>query len=299
MKFNYTKLAAAALVALAAGGAQAALDVPQATQINNSFGNSSLLFVALDTNSAIAFSADLGLNMISFIQGAARNAPGTMITWNFNTNSSSDVSVTGNAWSTNYATFKSTQAGNDYKWGVIAADSIQGSGSTVTASNAIAGRGWMATGNATVTQMQAANTSSPTGTGLGAATSFWAATANAVGQTHTANNNGSNTAISGPAFGAMGGNFGTGSTWNFLMSNNEFSTFQYQRQIVANPDVFQLGGVPNSADSVLNPLASQFHFDIATNTLTYATPVPEPESYAMLLAGLAAIATMVRRRRKV
>ena len=295
MKLTYTKLAAAALVALAAGGANAALDLPGPS----SFGNSSLLFVAVDSNTAITFSADLGLNMISFIQGAARNAPGSMITWNFNTNLSSDASVTGNAWSTNYAIFKSTQAGNDYKWGVIAADSIQGSGTTVTATNAIAGRGWLATGNATVTEMANAVQSAPTGNGLTAANNFWAGTANAPGQTHTANNNGSNIATSGLPANAMVGTFTGSQTWNFLMSNNEFSTFQYQRQTIANPAVFQLGGVSNSADSVLNPLASQFHFDISTNTLTYATPVPEPESYAMLLAGLAAIATMVRRRRKV
>lgn len=38
-------------------------------------------------------------------------------------------------------------------------------------------------------------------------------------------------------------------------------------------------------------------FDVATATLTFANPVPEPETYAMLLAGLGLMAGVARRRR--
>jgi len=290
MKLKFNALVAAAAF-VAAGGAQAALSYPGGT----SFGNSSLLFVALDTTASIAFSADLGLNMIDFLQGAPRTTLGTVINWNFNTNTSSDAAVTGNSWSGAFATFLGTATAANVRWGVVASDSIQGSGSTVTALNAIAGRGWLATGNVTVAQMTAANTSGPTGTGLGATTNFYPATANLPGSTFISANNGAGTATSGEAYGAMFGTFGGGSTWNYLVANGVTSTFQRQQQVIANPFVFQIGALA-SLDNALNDTPATFTFDLASSTLVYA--VPEPGTYAMLLAGLAAVGFMVRRRNR-
>ncbi len=68
------------------------------------------------------------------------------------------------------------------------------------------------------------------------------------------------------------------------------------QQLVAasNPTVFQLGSVI-SGDATLNPSPLLFQFDIATNTLVMA--VPEPSTYALMLAGVAALGLLARRRR--
>lgn len=298
MKLKLNALAAAALVALAAGGAQAAINLPGST----SAGNSSLLFVAVDSNNndSIAFTADLGLNMSDMLTGSSRYAFGTTTTWNFLNNTSTDASVTGNSWSTAFNTFASTLTGS-YRWGVIAGDSIQGTGTTLTATNVIAGRGMLATGNVTQAQMLAANSSGPTGTALGNIGNFYAAT-NTLGNVNSPGiNNGAGTATAGTGYGAMSGTFGGGAlTWNYLLGDGETSTFQYQRQVAANPVVFQLGAnTPNldftSADA-LSAVPVTFTFDIASGNLVLAA-VPEASTYAMMLAGLAAIGTIVRRRR--
>jgi len=285
LKFN-ALVAAAALVA--AGGAQAALD--NVTSVNR--GNSSVLFVAVDTTAPISFSADLGLNMIDLLPGAARTAAGTTTGWSFRNNTSTDSAITGNAWSAAYATFLSAASAPNIRWGVIAGDFI--SGIPVTALNAISGQGWLATGNATVAQMTAANTSAPTANGLTAMNNFYASTNN-LG-TFISNNNGAGTATSGGAYGAMLGTFNGPNTWNYLTANGVASTFQYQRQTVANPAVFQIGGVTTLLDNTFNALPTTFNFDFASGNLVMATPVPEPGTYAMLLAGLAAVGFMARRR---
>jgi len=286
LKFN-ALVAAAALVA--AGGAQAALD--NVTSVNR--GNSSVLFVAVDRTAPISFSADLGLNMIDLLPGTARTAAGTTTGWSFLNNTSTDSAITGNAWSAAYATFLSTASAPNIRWGVIAGDFIFGIPVTPLL-NAISGAGWLATGNATVAQMTAANTSAPTANGLTAMNNFYASTNN-LG-TFISDNNGAGTATSGGAFGAMVGTFGGWNTWNYLEANGVASRFQYQRQTAANPAVFQIGGVTTLLDNTFNDLPTTFNFDFASGNLVMATPVPEPGTYAMLLAGLVAVGFMARRR---
>jgi len=285
MKFNYTKLAAAALVALAAGGAQAALNTVTAA----SLGNSSVLFVAVDNNSAIAFAADLGLNMINLMPGAPRNAPGTTITWNFNTNTSSDsvVNAATNGWSTAYNTFFTTQAGNDLRWGLIAADAIAG---PVDPDNVIAGRGWLTTGN----PAQAA-LAGPSGSQVGNVgtylTNYYASTL-ITGNFNTPIDNGAAATTSGTSFNANFVTLSGNNTWNFLVASAATSRFWNINDL----NVFQLGAT-QSANAVFNPLPTLVSFNVNSGVLTYATPVPEPSTYAMLFAGLIAIGTMVRRRK--
>ena len=289
LKFN-ALVAAVALVA--AGGAQAGLD--NVTAVN--FGNSSVLFVAVDRTAVISFTADLGLNMINLVSGAARTAAGTTTGWSFLNNTSTDSAITGNAWSAAYATFLSTATAPNIMWGVIAGDAIQGSGLTVTTANVIAGRGWLATGNASITQMTNANTSIPTGNGTTAMNNFFAGTAALPGSTFITANNGAGLSFSGGTYGAMVGTFGGANTWNYLLANGVASTFQYQRQSMSNPEVFQVGGAV-SLDNTFNALPTTFNFDFASGDLVMTTPVPEPGTYAMLLAGLAAVSFVARRRR--
>jgi len=295
LRFNALPVALAALVA--AGGAQARMD--NVTPLN--FGNSSVIFVALDENNNISLAIDLGLNMIAFTNSNELTSGLTSpIFWDFNANTTNAPTVGVNDWTVAYNLFKNTQSGGDFTWGVFAGDNI--SGTSITPTNAIRGRGLLATGNPTQTQMLAAFASSGTPNAIGNMQQFIPASSNfgnhlPQGLTPGVDN-GSNTA--GPDDGSawlpdlMEDRFGGHLTWSMLLANGESSAFHWQQQLVANPIINQFGN-PTTIDS-LSPMPINFTFDIATNQLVLA-PVPEPGTYAMLLAGLCAVGFMVRRRK--
>jgi hypothetical protein len=292
MNLQSSKLAAALAVAFAAGGAHAAIENVSgaATQ-----GNSSVVFLAMDVNNSIALTIDLGLRMSDFTNSTSLTSGLTeSLVWDFSTNTAPSVVTGTNSWSAAYESFKSLQSGGDYVWGIVAGDQVNGT--TITGTNAIPGRGLLATGNATVAEMQAAITSAPTGNAIGNMLNFFAASNN-LG-THLQVDNGANTAT--PSDGSawtndlMKNNFNGSLTWSYFLLNGESSTFQWQQQLVANPIVNQFGN-PTTVDA-LSPAPITFTFDIATNQLVLS-PVPEPGTYAMLLAGLAAVGFMARRRK--
>jgi len=291
MNLQYSKLAAALAAAFAIGGAQAAIEAPSQVATN---GNSSVVFMAMDVNNSIALTIDLGLRMSDFTNSTSLTSGLTgPLTWDFSANTA-PAAVTGtNAWSVSYEAFKAAQSGNDFVWGIVAGDQVNGA---VSGTNTIAGRGLLATGNATQAEMLAASTSGPTGTALGNLLNFYAASNN-LG-THLSADNGANTAT--PASGSawtndlVKNNFNGSLTWSYFLANGVASTFQWQQQLVANPVVNQFGN-PTTVDS-LSAAPITFTFDIATNQLVLA-PVPEPGTYAMLLAGLAAVGFMARRRK--
>jgi hypothetical protein len=295
MKLKLNALALAVLVVGAAGGASAAINLPGSTSI----GNGSVLFVAIDSTNNTSFIADLGLNMSDFVPGATRTTGGSSINWNFSANTSSDSTVTGNNWSGAFTTFAAAQTGGDLTWGVIAADSIAGTSVSVT--NALIGRGWLATGSPDVSQMTAASTSAPTGNGLTALTNYYAAVNN-FGTIAGANNgaaavDGTNGLAYLDNSGSIAGNFNGANTWNYLVASTATSPFQYQQQIAADPNVFQIGD-PQSANNALSTNPGTFAFNVSNGNLTWnVAAVPEPSNFAMLLAGLAAIGTLVRRRK--
>ena len=285
MKLNFKMVTLAAL-AMLAGGAQAAVANSTA---GSSMGNSSLLFVAVDVNSNAGLVIDLGLSMSDFT-----NVPSAALpqgNWNFATDSTSFGSATGNSWSAAYNSFKSAQSGGDLLWGVVAGDQVTGA---VSATNPIAGRGLLATGNPTAANMTSVTLAGPTGTALTNFSLFVATAAN-LGTMTTANNGAAaTTSANGEAWlpVRMGDKFGGSLAWSYLLANGAVSNFQWQQNLTANPVVFQLGN-PTATDSLAaSPLT--FSFDIATNTLVAA--VPEPSTYAMLIAGLVAVGFMARRR---
>ncbi len=291
MTLNTTKLAAAVAAVLATTGAQAALENSLGAQTG---GNSSVIFMAMDVNNSISLVIDLGLQMSAFTNSNALTSElSGPVVWDFGANTTT-ASVSGTtSWSSAYELFKATQSGGDFVWAVVAGD--QATGTTVSPSNVIAGRGLLATGNATQAEMLAASTSGPTGTALGNFSNFLAASNNFG--THLAADNGANTATPSDGFAWMNdlmkNNFNGSLTWSYFLMNGESSTFQWQQQLVANPVVNQFGN-PTSVDS-LSAAPVTFTFDIATNQLILA-PVPEPGTYAMLLAGLGAVGFMARRR---
>jgi len=245
-------------------------------------------------NNSIALTIDLGLRMSDFTNSTSLTSGLTgPLTWDFSTNTAPSAVTGTSSWSAAYEEFKAAQSGGDDVWGIVAGDQVNGA---VSGTNTIAGRGLLATGNATQAEMLAASTSAPTGNAIGNMLNFFAASNN-LG-THLSVDNGANTAT--PASGSawtndlMKNNFNGSLTWSYFLLNGESSTFQWQQQLVANPVVNQFGN-PGSVDT-LSAAPITFTFDIATNQLVLA-PVPEPGTYAMLLAGLAAVGFMARRRK--
>jgi hypothetical protein len=279
LKLQALAFAAAAVVA---GGAQAAID-------NVATGNSSLLFVAVDANSNISLIIDLGINVNAFVtDNSLTSGLTTPQTWNFSTNTST-LSASGNDWSAAYNTFVSTQAGGDFTWGVIGGDNVSGGVAPIN------NRSLYATGNATQAEMLGMNTSTPVSTALGTTSNFIAEVNNLGTHVTAANGAAATTAANGLAYlpESVRESFGGQLTWSYLLANGQTSTFQRVQQFT-NPLAFQFGN-PTTQDS-LSAAPIGFTFDISTNTLTLA-PVPEPGTYAMLLAGLAAVGFMARRRK--
>ncbi len=279
---------AALLAAIATGGAHAAMIGGTAAAQENG----SVAFVAIDrTGSPISLTVDLGYNFADFIEGGVYNTPGTQIVWDFGANSRTlnGAATTGDfAWSTALTDYLATAQASETTWGVISVEGVNGA--------TIPGRGVLATGNATQAQMLSMSTSGPVGNIIGNTANYYASVNNTG--THVTNAEGAGTAVAGGAYqgtSTMNGNFGGNLTWSYLTANGASSTFQRLNQLVANPVVIQLGQV-NTTDS-LSSAPATFLFDATAGTLTYAVPVPEPGTYALMFAGLGAIGFMVRRRK--
>lgn len=288
MKFKFNALVAA-LALVASAGSQAAIP-------NNTVENGGLVFVAQDavggTNTSLT--VDLGLSFSDFIQTGAYNAAGTTINWNFNTNTmtvNGAVVAGDNAWTAAYDSFKAVAASADLKWAVFALDT--------NAAGVIDGRGILATGKPTQTNITGYTSNTVLGTGITAGNNFIAATNN-LG-THTTNANGANIATSGTAYVPTGlsTNIKTGVNWtNWLTGDTLSNQVNRINALSGNPVVNQLG-VTNTTDTLIAAAdAATFTFDLASGSLTYSVPaVPEPSTYALMVAGLAAVGFLARRRR--
>jgi PEP-CTERM motif len=276
------KLAAAAVAMVAASGANAAMD-------NFNTGNSSLAFIALDSvGSPISAMMDLDFNLDTFLP-AATATPGTKIEWNFGTNTLSidNVVQAGRQtdWSGALASFNAVAQSVDTKWGVIAGDSVNALGvgaspirylTTVVAGTPIG----------TVDNQTKANLAN------------FSLASGMVGN-HSAlqvTTNGS-TAISGTGY--VGTAFGLGTAGSRGWQNNIATGVISLANEGSAADFYLLDGGGPLTTAATTAYAGTFSY--AAGVLTYevaggVTPIPEPETYAMLLAGLGMIGFMARRR---
>jgi hypothetical protein len=299
VKFN---LMALAIASLAAFSAQAAITP------GTGVGNSSVLFVAQDNGLTESIVIDLGVNLADFLQiqtnliatAGTLSAAGTAAVWNFgavgaggDTRTVNGSAVTGDYnWSSTLATFIANASGG-YKWGVIAGDN--NSSTTLDATNTIKQRNFLATG-ATTTQanINGLSTSTPIVNANNNLTNFIAGN---VGGTHATNAEGAQINVSGGGYlnpvmkGTAGGNL----TWNYL-ANVGVTQNVFNVNNVTNPIVYQLGSSYGVDTLLTSDAAATFTFDGSTLTYTVPTLVPEPGTYAMLLAGLAAVGFISRRR---
>jgi hypothetical protein len=306
MKLKLNVLATAAAFTLASA-AQATLTLPN----TGSLGNSSAVFVAINNDLNTSLTVDLGVKMADFLNapsftasvGALADPAGVTASWNLggNTRSVNGSAVTGNyAWATQASNFFAT-AGANYKWGVFAADSVN---TGAPATNLISGGNIMFTTSFfdPANDLGTGTTPSSVTNGAGAITQFMVAS-NGKG-THTAGTTGANVATSGVEFVGTAMVDGTGvGNFNQQLGTNDFLSAPGATAFFAwanngsgsTSRVFSIG-VPN-AEAAESPFPATWSWDQTSNTLTYvAAPVPEPGTYALLLAGIAVVGSMARRR---
>lgn len=274
------KLIAAAAV-LAASGAQASMTLPAS-------GDSSFVFNLYDTTSSATFSADLG---ISYTQWNSTNmsAAGIKLVWDLDAGTFSDLSATATGFSatlgygnvfTSFMGEVSTanlgfdvKAGDRNNTGIPTANGnnllVTSAASTVAATNGV--------------QYNALNVLN---------TAMTAMNGDTVNSTHASSTNGAN------KFDAGEGNTSYFDGQGANLKNLSFST---GASINESLNFFKLAtsGSNTGAQANVTTYAGTWSFDAATNSLIYQTaPVPEPETYAMLLAGLGLMGAVARRRRQ-
>jgi hypothetical protein len=279
------KLMAAAVALTAATGANAAMD-------NFASGNGSLAFIALDSvGTPISLMADLNFNVDSFLPSAVATSAGTHITWNFNTNtltvngvSQSNAATTN--WSSAYSNFASLAQSTDTKWAVIGGDSL---------TDGTPGDQRYLTTAAPGTTLATMQTLSKTNL-QGFAAVDGLVNANSLLQT-TSN---ASTATTGAPYVGSSASFGTAGKWAAKMSvasafaneGQSSNFFLLDTGLAVNKAAVTEYGLGNLAPS--GPAT----FSYAAGVLSYdvVAAVPEPETYALFLAGLGMLGFMGRRR---
>lgn len=270
MKFNLKLIAAA--VALAAATAPASAKI----QNMEGAGGSELVFYVFDATAGTSFYKDLGV-----IYDAFRAAP------TFGSLGSNNIASDAN-WSL-YTASVGGDLGNSV-WGVIGGKKVAGSNAansmqllTTATLDAVSN----STATSTNANLSAVNVSFNTNF-LSLVTDGSSIATNNSYFTSAAVTDFSNWSVGGKdtAFGKLSA-FTTGNT-----IGTDASFFNLVRSSSTNGQKYTISTVlPGEAPN-------DFKWSFDGSTLAAVAPVPEPETYGMLLAGLAVIGTIARRRRQ-
>ena len=261
---NFKMKAAVAAIALTASMSA------NAAMTNAASGDSSLILTLLDNTNNISATFDLGFSYSTF-QAAAVTAPGTSYSWDLANNANY-----ADAWTS----FLGTASLPGSNWAVFAGDNLgSGAGS----------RGLITTyaSGSTMTQSQLA-------TAMGNFDSY--INANNVIGNHAAVSDGSSSTIAGNAFAESASAYGTTRKINNQGTLVVMNGFDQSMDVVS----LQYVGTNQLANASMTTYANGLgnaKFNMASNgVLTFAAPVPEADSWAMLLAGLGLMGFIARRR---
>jgi len=301
MNFKLKALAAAVAIVAGIGSANAAISTAASKD------GSLVMFAYSASSGYVTGMFDLGLTLDQVIPSAnsinsafTTGGAGAEIVWNFKSDtvtgslgsSASYVGAQTGSWSSEYATFISGLNGaSDIRYGVIAASKESAadiralSTTSENAKVALQGKSNAAAFSTVYDNFVAPhNLVGTNDDSLNGASSSVETAANAA----KANN----------AFGA-GTNWLTKSSFNATANAGTAMSFFY----IDTTNAGSLARTQQFANNLDASKIATFNFNAATGTLTYdvaavAAAVPEPESYAMFLAGLGMLAAFARRRTK-
>jgi len=286
------KLIALAVAALVSGGANATLSSSTtATTGGSIYAN---LFSAA---SSAAVTVDLGVNAASFFSLVAPAATGVDLVWNLYNSTFSDLSSTNTGLATG---MKALNFGGIVQ-GDVAAYGSADSTLSVMGGKAVALLNASAPGS--ISYVSTSNTT-PSGFNTTALSGFSNMNAylNAVNTMTTSTTN----TITGASAGAFAYNASTDASNTFYGNASDSLGYKSTAQLKTNASLtnagfYKISNINNSGAAVptVTAYAGTWSFDAASGNLAYLSvaAVPEADSLAMLLAGLGAVATIVRRRK--
>ncbi|HEX5312057.1 PEP-CTERM sorting domain-containing protein [Aquabacterium sp.] len=293
----------AAVALLAAGAANAAVDMFDGV---SAAGNGSLILVMADTTGTTTqgLTVDLGFHFADFLAGGALSQANQSVVWDFSANT---ISVNGsilggitNDWADQFAAFAANSDAAETKWAVISGSQ---KGTTVT--------GFLTTGTPSASQLS--QQMSGVTANMGQVNNPLLKNALTKGTLASADNGAYAMASTDNAYVGTAYSVTTVNGWK---NNIKWSTWNVDGASTNFWQVNAPGTESRVADSATYAFdASKFALNttgllngsgtltLSGNTLTWKTAsleaipaVPEPESYALALVGLAAAGFVARRR---